>query len=69
MTDELEAAAVHVTEGAERLVGALVLGPRVDQRTLRAGERYRRSGVVELDGRVWDEIVLYANGGKGDVPR
>ena len=37
--------------------------------TLRAGERYRRSGVVELDGRVWDEIVLYANGGKGYVPR
>lgn len=37
--------------------------------TLRAGERYRRSGVVELGGRVWDEIVLYANGGKGYVPR
>lgn len=36
---------------------------------LPAGSRYRRSGVVALDGHVWDEIVLYADGGKGYVPR
>ncbi|MEL1263626.1 hypothetical protein [Pseudoxanthomonas putridarboris] len=36
--------------------------------TLRAGERYRRSGVVEL-GRTWDQIVLYTDGTVGYVPR
>ncbi|MCY1434722.1 hypothetical protein D9M71_507900 [compost metagenome] len=39
VADELEAGRTNVAEGAERLVGALVLGPRVDQRALRAGER------------------------------
>lgn len=37
--------------------------------TLRGGERYRRSGVVELDGRVWDQIVLYVDGTVGYVAR
>lgn len=37
--------------------------------TLKAGERYRRSGVVEHDGRVWDQIVLYADGAVGYVQR
>jgi hypothetical protein len=39
VADELEAILVHVAQSAEGLVGALVLGPRVDQRALRAGER------------------------------
>lgn len=30
--------------------------------TLKPGERYRRSGVVEHGGHVWDQIVLYADG-------
>jgi hypothetical protein len=30
---------------------------------------YRRTGVVELEGRLWDQIVVYANGGVGYVPR
>ncbi len=33
--------------------------------TLRAGERYRRSGEVEIGGRVWDQIVLYVDGTVG----
>lgn len=37
--------------------------------TLAAGERYRRSGVIELGGRAWDEIVLYADGTKAYAPR
>lgn len=37
--------------------------------TLRPGERYRRSGVVEHGGRVWDQIVLYADGAVGYVQR
>lgn len=37
--------------------------------TLKAGERYRRSGVVEHGGRVWDQIVLYADGAVGYVQR
>jgi len=37
--------------------------------TLKAGERYRRSGVVEQGGRVWDQIVLYADGAVGYVQR
>ncbi|MCY1517498.1 hypothetical protein D9M68_521800 [compost metagenome] len=39
MADELEAVLVDVGQRAERLVGALVLGPRIDQRTLRARKR------------------------------
>lgn len=34
-----------------------------------AGERYRRSGVVEHGGHVWDQIVLYAGGAVGYVRR
>ena len=37
--------------------------------TLKTGERYRRSGVVEHGGRVWDQIVLYADGAVGYVQR
>jgi len=37
--------------------------------TLKPGERYRRSGVVEHGGHVWDQIVLYADGAVGYVRR
>ncbi len=37
--------------------------------TLKAGERYRRTGQVERDGRVWEQIVLYADGTHGYVLR
>ncbi|KRA46480.1 hypothetical protein ASD72_04555 [Pseudoxanthomonas sp. Root630] len=37
--------------------------------TLKPGERYRRSGVVEHGGHVWDQIVLYADGAVGYVKR
>ena len=37
--------------------------------TLPPGVRYRRSGVVEHAGRVWDQIVLYADGAVGYVQR
>lgn len=40
-----------------------------EQETLSPGVRYRRSGVVEHAGRVWDQIVLYADGAVGYVPR
>ena len=38
VTDKFEAGLVHVDQGAEGFVGSLVLGPRVHQRTLGAGE-------------------------------
>jgi len=47
MADELEAGLVGIVEGAEGLLGAFVLGPGVDQRALRAGER--QLVVVALD--------------------
>ncbi|MNV75778.1 hypothetical protein D3C71_1690940 [compost metagenome] len=47
MADELEAGLVGIVEGAEGLLGTFVLGPGVDQRTLRAGER--QLVVVALD--------------------
>ncbi|MFT3763459.1 MAG: hypothetical protein QM761_12815 [Pseudoxanthomonas sp.] len=37
--------------------------------TLQAGERYQRKGVVESNGRAYDQIVLYANGEVGYAPR
>lgn len=37
--------------------------------TLAPGVRYRRSGTVELGGRVWDQIVLYVDGTPGYVLR
>lgn len=37
--------------------------------TLKPGERYRRSGVVEHGGHVWDQILLYADGAVGYVRR
>ena len=37
--------------------------------TMPPGVRYRRSGVVEHAGRVWDQIVLYADGAVGYVQR
>ncbi|MCY1536935.1 hypothetical protein D9M68_724110 [compost metagenome] len=38
MADEFVAVLVHVDQGAEGLVAPFVLGPRIDQRTLGAGE-------------------------------
>ncbi|MCY1179726.1 hypothetical protein D9M73_201400 [compost metagenome] len=38
MADEFEAGLVDVDQGAEGLVAPFVLGPRIDQRTLGAGE-------------------------------
>jgi len=37
--------------------------------TLKPGERYRRTGVVDRGGRLWDQIVLYADGTHGYAPR
>lgn len=37
--------------------------------TLEPGYRFRRTGVVESGGRVWDEIVAFSDGAKGYVPR
>lgn len=37
--------------------------------TLAAGQSFRRSGVVELGGLAWDEIVLYADGTRAYAPR
>ncbi|MGB3393704.1 MAG: hypothetical protein WA956_02550 [Stenotrophomonas sp.] len=36
---------------------------------LKPGERVRRVGVVELGGRTWDKVVLYADGSGGYVLR
>jgi hypothetical protein len=38
VADEFETRLVDVDQGAERLVGAFILGPGIDQRTLGAGE-------------------------------
>ena len=37
--------------------------------SLRPGERFNRSGVVQSEGGTWDEIVMYADGTKGYVMR
>lgn len=37
--------------------------------TLKPGERYLRRGIVERDGDVWEQIVLYADGTPGYAKR
>lgn len=37
--------------------------------TLEKGYQLTKSGVVELNGKIWDEIILYTDGTKGYVAR
>lgn len=38
-------------------------------KTASAGSRYRRIGTVDLDGRIWDQVVFYEDGRPGYVLR